>query len=606
MKMNNAFFCAKWDSALISDVVEICDTLRKPINSKERKARIAGKKQSELYPYYGATGQVGYIDDYITDGEDVLLCEDGAPFLSAFASKAYIISGKTWVNNHAHVLRSKTNNKFLCYYLNSFNYKGYVSGTTRLKLTQASMKRIPIPVPPLPEQERIVARIEELFSELDKAVETLKKTKEQLAVYRQAVLKEAFDGITKTDSIRNITSIVTSGSRGWAKYYSNNGAMFVRIGNLTRTGIDITFNDVQRVNLPEQAEGIRSRLQPNDVLISITADLGSIGLVPNNIGEAYINQHIALVRFNNLEQGKFMAWYLRSELGQKDLLKNKRGAGKLGLGLDDIRNSRVPIFTNEVAVSIVAEIESRLSVCDSIEKTIDTALQESEAMRQSILKKAFEGEQEDEDLVYNRQDFWTTSSNKQLNFVQHINTILKATGKAAVVVPDNVLFEGGAGEIVRRKLLETTDLHTILRLPTGIFYKPGVKANVIFFDKRPASPDIQTKEVWVYDFRTNVHFTLKKNPMTEADLVDFIKCYHPDNRYNRYETWSEETPEGRFRRFSIDEIMQRDKLSLDIFWLKDKSLADLEHLPPADELADDIIENLQSALESFKELKLKL
>lgn len=215
-----------------------------------------------------------------------------------------------------------------------------------------------------------------------------------------------------------------------------------------------------------------------------------------------------------------------------------------------------------------------------------------------------EGEQEDENLVYNRQDFWTTSSNKQLNFVQHINTILKATGKAAVVVPDNVLFEGGAGEIVRRKLLETTDLHTILRLPTGIFYKPGVKANVIFFDKRPASPDIQTKEVWVYDFRTNVHFTLKKNPMTEADLVDFIKCYHPDNRYNRYETWSEETPEGRFRRFSIDEIMQRDKLSLDIFWLKDKSLADLEHLPPADELADDIIENLQSALESFKELKL--
>ena len=252
--------------------------------------------------------------------------------------------------------------------------------------------KIKVSIPPLPEQERIVARIEELFSELDKAVETLKKTKEQLSVYRQAVLKEAFDGITKTDSIRNITSIVTSGSRGWAKYYSNNGAMFVRIGNLTRTGIDITFNDVQRVNLPEQAEGIRSRLQPNDVLISITADLGSIGLVPNNIGEAYINQHIALVRFNNLEQGKFMAWYLRSELGQKDLLKNKRGAGKLGLGLDDIRNSRVPIVTNEVAVSIVAEIESRLSVCDSIEKTIDTALQESEAMRQSILKKAFEGE----------------------------------------------------------------------------------------------------------------------------------------------------------------------------------------------------------------------
>ena len=217
-----------------------------------------------------------------------------------------------------------------------------------------------------------------------------------------------------------------------------------------------------------------------------------------------------------------------------------------------------------------------------------------------------EGEQEDEELVYNRQDFWTTSSNKQLNFVQHINTILKSTGKAAVVVPDNVLFEGGAGETVRRKLLETTDLHTILRLPTGIFYKPGVKANVIFFDKRPASPEMQTKEVWIYDFRTNIHFTLKQHPMTEADLEDFIKCYNPENRYERSETWSETNLEGRFRKYSVDEITKRDKLNLDIFWIKDKSLADLDNLPPADELADDIIENLKGALDSFKDLKAQL
>lgn len=217
-----------------------------------------------------------------------------------------------------------------------------------------------------------------------------------------------------------------------------------------------------------------------------------------------------------------------------------------------------------------------------------------------------DGEQEDEDLVYNRQDFWTTSSNKQLNFVQHINTILKSTGKAAMVVPDNVLFEGGAGKTVRRKLLETTDLHTILRLPTGIFYKPGVKANVIFFDKRPASPEMQTKEVWIYDFRTNIHFTLKQHPMTETDLEDFVKCYNPENRYERSETWSEDNPEGRFRKYSIDNILKRDKLSLDIFWIKDKSLADLDNLPPVDELADEIIENLQSALESFKELKAAL
>ena len=217
-----------------------------------------------------------------------------------------------------------------------------------------------------------------------------------------------------------------------------------------------------------------------------------------------------------------------------------------------------------------------------------------------------EGEQEDEDLVYNRQDFWTTSSNKQLNFVQHINTILKATGKAAVVVPDNVLFEGGAGEVIRKKLLETTDLHTILRLPTGIFYKPGVKANGIFFDKKPASAERQTRKVWIYDFRTNIHFTLKQNSMTDKELDDFVTCYNPENRYDRKETWSEENPDGRFRKFAVEEILERDKTSLDLFWIKDKSLADLDNLPNPDILADDIIENLQSALELFQELKEQL
>ena len=226
--------------------------------------------------------------------------------------------------------------------------------------------------------------------------------------------------------------------------------------------------------------------------------------------------------------------------------------------------------------------------------------------KSSITMTNEEGEEEEENLVYNRQDFWTTSSNKQLNFVQHINTIMKATGKAAVVVPDNVLFEGGAGETVRQKLLQTTDLHTILRLPTGIFYKPGVKANVIFFDKKPASPDRQTKDIWIYDFRTNIHFTLKQHPMSDADLQDFIACYNPNNRHERKETWSEENPDGRWRKFSVDEVLKRDKTSLDIFWIKDKSLADLDNLPDPDVLADDIIENLQSALESFQELKKQL
>lgn len=214
-----------------------------------------------------------------------------------------------------------------------------------------------------------------------------------------------------------------------------------------------------------------------------------------------------------------------------------------------------------------------------------------------------EGEQEKEDLTYNRQDFWATTSNKQLNFVQHIRTMLKTTGKAAVVVPDNVLFEGGAGETVRKKILETTDLHTILRLPTGIFYAQGVKANVIFFDAKPASKESWTKEIWIYDYRTNVHHTLKKNPLKMDDLKDFIKCYSPKNRQLRKETYNADSnSEGKWRKFTYDEIVSRDKTSLDITWIKDKSLADLDNLPDPDILANEIVENLEAGLDSFRKI----
>lgn len=214
-----------------------------------------------------------------------------------------------------------------------------------------------------------------------------------------------------------------------------------------------------------------------------------------------------------------------------------------------------------------------------------------------------EGEQETDDLTYNRQDFWATTSNKQLNFVQHIRSMLKTTGKAAIVVPDNVLFEGGAGETIRKKLLENTTLHTILRLPTGIFYANGVKANVLFFNNQPASPNAWTKEVWFYDYRTNIHHTLKKKPMRFEDLTDFIECYNPMNLSERKEAWHpENNPEGRWRKYNYEELIARDKTSLDIFWLKDKSLTDLENLPEPDDLAEEIIENLEAGLNSFREV----
>ena len=203
-----------------------------------------------------------------------------------------------------------------------------------------------------------------------------------------------------------------------------------------------------------------------------------------------------------------------------------------------------------------------------------------------------EGKSDRETLVYERQDFWATTSNKQLNFLQHVKTITKMNGKVGIVVPDNVLFEGGAGETIRRKLLAECDVHTLLRLPTGVFYAQGVKANVLFFDRRPANEKPWTTKLWIYDLRTNMHFTLKTNPLRYEDLKDFIKCYNPENRMERKET-------ERFKAFTFDELMQRDKVSLDIFWLKDESLEDSENLPSPDIIASEIIENLESALEQF-------
>lgn len=203
-----------------------------------------------------------------------------------------------------------------------------------------------------------------------------------------------------------------------------------------------------------------------------------------------------------------------------------------------------------------------------------------------------DGEVAREDLVVVRDDFWASTSNKQLNFVQHVKTLLAINGRAAMVVPDNVLFEGGAGETVRRKLLDECDVHTLLRLPTGVFYAQGVKANVLFFDRKPASEAPWTQELWVYDLRTNEHFTLKQNPLRLEHLQDFITAFRPDDRSARVES-------ERFRRFGYDELVARDKASLDITWLKDDSLEDTENLPPPAVIAQEIVEDLEAALVEF-------
>jgi type I restriction enzyme M protein len=212
--------------------------------------------------------------------------------------------------------------------------------------------------------------------------------------------------------------------------------------------------------------------------------------------------------------------------------------------------------------------------------------------KSSIMVVNEEGDEAKEKIIYERDDFWATTSNKQLNFLQHVKSLLKINGRAAIVVPDNVLFEGGAGETIRRKLLNDCDVHTLLRLPTGIFYAQGVKANVLFFDRRPASEKPWTSKLWIYDFRTNQHFTLKTNSLKREDLDDFVKCYNPKDRHKRKET-------ERFTVFTYDELVKRDKASLDIFWLKDESLEDSANLPAPDVIAAEIVEDLQAALDEF-------
>ncbi len=286
----------------------------------------------------------------------------------------------------------KVDLKYLYYFL-LFSRPNLVKqgqGGAQPNISQTILKKLIVPYPmDKGEQQRIVARIEELFSQLDDAEATLQKTKAQLALYRQGVLKEAFSFSSSKVPIRDVSSIVTSGSRGWAQYYSDKGARFIRITDLTRNGIELKNDDIQRVYLPDNVEGKRSRLQTNDVLVSITADLGSIAIIQEYIDEAYINQHIAMIRFMNPKQGLFMAWYLKSEYGQKDLLKNKRGNGKMGLGLDDIRDTLVPVVDDEYAKKVVDAIDSRLSICDFIEKKIEKALSECQTLRRVILQSCF-------------------------------------------------------------------------------------------------------------------------------------------------------------------------------------------------------------------------
>ena len=381
----------------LEQAADILDSYRKPVNSKERLNLIKGKPLDELFPYYGAPGQVGWIDSFLTDGEYILLGEDGAPFLNPYAEKAYIIYGKTWVNNHAHILRSKTNNEFLCYYLNYFNYKNYVSGTTRLKLTQAQMRKIPIPNIPSDEQSRIVSRIDELFSELDKAVDTLNTTKEQLAVYRQAVLKDAFSNIPREmyKPLKLVMEEMPQNGLYKSKSFYGEGNPILRIDGFY-DGEVVPNYEYKRVRLEEE-EIKKYALHIGDIVVNRVNSmsyLGKCALIRNLEEPTIFESNVMRFRLDKQQIDlEYAMYYLSTSFGRHELIKNaKQAVNQASINQTDVGNALIPIPKDlEAQRNIAQKISAHIAVCNNIEQGIDTAFAQADAMRQSILKQAFEG-----------------------------------------------------------------------------------------------------------------------------------------------------------------------------------------------------------------------
>ncbi len=281
---------------------------------------------------------------------------------------------------------------------------------------------------------------------------------------------------------------------------------------------------------------------------------------------------------------------------QKEFLRFSTFAGT------DIVDNVVRLCVMNLYLRGIGGTESPITTADSLSRDTadryDMVLTNPPFGNRSSITIAADGSKRN-NLAYERDDFWATTSNKQFNFLQHIKTILKTDGRAAVVLPDNVLFERGAGEMIRQQLLNQFDVHTLLRLPTGIFYAQGVKANVLFFDKKPAREEPWTQKLWIYDLRTNKRFTLKTNPLTDNDLQDFISVYKPEDRDTRTET-------DRFHAFDYEELIERGHVNLDLFWLKEDSVEDAADLPSPDVLVAEITKNLETALAQFQNIQTEL
>lgn len=396
-----------WVEKYLGEVCEILDGFRKPVNARERAQRISNKDQKNLYPYFGATGQVGFIDDFLLEGEFILLGEDGAPFLDPCKDKAYIVNGRFWVNNHAHILKAYISNKFICHYLNQIDYSNYVTGTTRLKLNQSSLKQIRLPVPPFAEQKRIVAKIEELFSEIDKGIENLLKAQELFKAYRQSLLKNAFEGkLTekwrkdndienwRIEKLEKLTTKVGSGAtpRGGRDVYKQEGIPLIRSMNVHFSGFSkdgLAFIDELQAKSLDNAS-----VKKGDVLLNITgASIGRVSKAPQEMEGARVNQHVCIIRCSpNILNHTFLQYFLSSPDIQYKIFLENYGVTRQALTKSQILELRIPVPVLEEQELIANQLLQTFSNLTSIEERCITQAELLSQLRQSILKKAFSGE----------------------------------------------------------------------------------------------------------------------------------------------------------------------------------------------------------------------
>jgi type I restriction enzyme S subunit len=400
---------AHWEVKPLKRVTACLDGRRIPLNGEERALK------QGVYPYWGANSIVDHIDDWLFDEDLVLLGEDGAPFFDRTKQVAFFVTGKCWVNNHAHVLRPlhDVNPKFLANCLNGVDYSSFIDGSTRDKLTQSRMSLIPIQHPPVDEQRAIAAFLDRETAKLDALIAKHERLIVLLQEKRTALISHAVtqgldpcapmkdSGVPWLGKVpvhwnerrlKTLTSFVTSGSRGWAQYYSDDGALFIRIGNLTRTSINLDLSDVEHVVPPQGAEVERTRVQKDDVLISVTAYIGSVAVVTEDIGDAYVNQHIALTRPRADEvDPRWLGYCLLSRVGQGQFRSLLYGGTKEGLGLSDVTNLMVIVPTLDEQKRITAYLDRETAKLDALIARVREGIEKLREYRAALISAAVTG-----------------------------------------------------------------------------------------------------------------------------------------------------------------------------------------------------------------------